>query len=82
MTMGAAEHDVLSLTERISFNRPRSHVILLAECLDVDTLQRAMKAGARNVAPFPGCAKEFCAYIKKVYHDETSRIQSLGEGQA
>lgn len=77
MTLGVGDNDVLSLTERIIFNRPRSHVILLAEYLDVDILQNALAVGAHNVIEFPKSAKEFGEYIKTVYHNETARIESL-----
>ncbi len=81
MTLGAGDNDVLSLTERIVFNSPRSHVILLTEYLDVDILQRALKAGAHNVIEFPKSEKELTEYIKTVYHNETVRIESLNGKQ-
>jgi len=82
MTLGAEDNDVLSLTERITLNRPRSHVILLAEYLDVDILQSAIRVGAHNVTQFPKSSKEFGEYIKKVYHDEVTRIESLSGKQS
>lgn len=81
MTLGAGDNDVLSLTERIIFNRPRCHVILLAEYLDVDVLQSALTVGAHNVIEFPKSSKDFCEYIKTVYNNETARIESLNGKQ-
>ena len=81
MTLGAGDNDVRSLTERIIFNRPRSHVILLAEYLDVDILQGALTVGAHNVIEFPKSAKDFCEYIKTVYNNESARIESLSGKQ-
>lgn len=81
MTLGAGDHDVLSLTERITLNRPRLQVILLAEYLDVDILQSAISAGARHVTQFPKTAKEFSDYIKKVYQEEAARNDALREKQ-
>ena len=81
MTLGAGDHDVLNLTERITLNRPSSRVILLTECLDVDILQSSMKAGARYVIKFPESAKEFSEYIKKVFQEEAVRRESLSEKQ-
>ncbi len=81
MFLGAGDTDVLSLTERIIFHRPRTHVILLLEYMDVDILQRAIKAGAHNVIEFPESPKEFAEYIKSVHHNETIRINSLNEKQ-
>jgi ATPases involved in chromosome partitioning len=81
MFLGAGDTDVLSLTERIILHRPRTHVILLVEYLDVDILQCANKAGAHNVIEFPTTQKEFAEYIKSVYHNETIRINSLNEKQ-
>jgi pilus assembly protein CpaE len=81
MTLGAGDTDVLNLTERIILHRPRSYVILLAEYLDVDILQNALKAGAHNVIQFPKSAKDFGEYIKSVYHNENTRIQSLNGKQ-
>ncbi|MPM05762.1 Iron-sulfur cluster carrier protein [bioreactor metagenome] len=82
MTLGAGDNDVLSLTERITVNKPRSNVILLAEYLDVDILQSAIKSGARNIIQFPKSVKEFGEYIKKTYHDEEARIESLSGKQS
>ncbi len=81
MSYGTGDDDVLSLTERITFSRPRPYVILLAEHLDVETLQSALSAGARNVTGFPKSSKEFCDYIKTVYNNETARIESLNGKQ-
>ncbi len=81
MTLGAGGNDVLSITERITYSRPRSHVILLAENLDVNLLQRALASGARNVIEFPKSPKDFCDYIKTVYANETARIESLSGKQ-
>jgi len=82
MTLGAGDNDVRSLTERIIFNRPRSHVILLAEYLDVDILQSALSVGAHNVIEFPKSSKDFCEYIKTVYNNESARIESLSGKQS
>jgi pilus assembly protein CpaE len=81
MPLGAGDTDVLSLAERIISDRPRTHVILLAETLDVDVLQSAVKIGAHNIIEFPKNAKEFGEYIKSVYHSETARINALSEGK-
>lgn len=81
MTLGAGDNDVLSLTERIILNKPRCHVILLTEYLDLDILQDALKVGAHNVIQFPKSSKEFGEYIKTVFHNETTRIESLSGKQ-
>lgn len=81
MFLGAGDTDVLSLTERIILHKPRTHVVLLAEYIDVEVLQSAIKAGAHNVIEFPTSKKEFAEYIKSVYHNEMIRINSLNEKQ-
>jgi len=81
MTLGAGDTDVLSLAERIILHRPRTHVILLAEFMDVELLQSALKIGAHNITEFPTSAKDFGEYIKSVYHNETTRINSLNQKQ-
>ncbi len=81
MTLGAGDTDVLNLAERIILHRPRTHVILLAEYVDIDILQSAMKIGAHNVIEFPKSAKEFNEYIKSVYHNENTRISALSDNQ-
>jgi pilus assembly protein CpaE len=73
--------DVLNLTERIILHKPRTHVILLVEYMEVDILQKANKAGAHNVIEFPKSPKEFAEYIKSVHHNEMIRINSLNENQ-
>jgi pilus assembly protein CpaE len=81
MTLGAADLDVLNLAERIILHKPRTFVILLAENLNVETVQSAMKVGAHNVIEFPTSPKSFAEYIKSVYNNETTRINSLTENQ-
>lgn len=81
MTLGTGDNDILNLTERIILHKPRSHVILLTEYIDVDILQSAMKVGAHNIIEFPESAKEFAKYIKSVYNNESIRINSLSERQ-
>lgn len=81
MMLGAEDPDVLSLTERIILHRPRTHVILVAEDLDLDILQSAIKVGAHNVTEFPATAKEFAEYIKSVFNNENTRINSLNAKQ-
>lgn len=77
MTYGTGDDEVLSLTERITLNRPRCHIILLAEYLNMEILQSALAAGAHNVTQYPKSSKEFCDYIKIVFRNETARIESL-----
>ena len=81
MMLGAEDPDVLSLTERIILHRPRTHVILLAEYLDLEVLQSAIKVGAHNVTTLPSNPKEFAEYIKSVHNNETTRINSLNAKQ-
>lgn len=79
MTLGAGDTDVLNLAERIIQHRPRSFVILVAESLDVDTMQNAVRVGCHNITELPSSPKEFADYIKSVYHNETFRIKALSE---
>lgn len=79
MTLGAGDTDVLNLAERIILHRPRTFVVLLAENLDIDIMQDAIKIGCHNVTEFPKTAKDFADYIKSVYHNETIKIKSLSE---
>ena len=81
MSYCVGDTDVLSLAERVTVNRPRSHVILLAEHLDVEMLQSALSVGAHNVIEVPKSSKDFCDYIKTVYNIETARIESLKGNQ-
>jgi pilus assembly protein CpaE len=82
MTLGAGDTDVLNLAERIILHRPRTFVILVAENLDVETMQNAVKVGCHNITELPATPKEFAEYIKTVYHNESIRIKSLSEKEA
>lgn len=82
MTFGTEDFDVLSLTERIAFSRPRTHVVLLTETLDLELLRSALSAGARNVFELPKSSKELCDQIKTVYNNESARIDSLSGKQS
>lgn len=81
MTLGTGDPDVINLAERIILHRPRIHIILLSEYLDLDVLQSAIRIGAHNVTELPTSSKEFADYIKSVYHHETTRINALTEKQ-
>lgn len=82
MSFGVGDTDILNLTERIILHKPKTHVILLTEYLDVDLLQSAMKVGAHNVIVYPTSAKEFSDYIKSVYHTESIRVNAFNERQS
>lgn len=79
MTLGAGDTDVLSLAERIILHRPRTFVIIVAENLDVETMQASVAAGCHNITEFPASSKEFAEYIKTVYNNESLRIKSLSD---
>jgi pilus assembly protein CpaE len=79
MTLGAGDTDVLNLAERIILHRPRTFVILVAEHLDVDMMQSAVKVGCHNVIELPSSSKDFADYIKSVYNNEHTRLKSLNE---
>lgn len=79
MTLGAGDTDVLNLAERIILHRPRTFVILVAENLDVETMQNAVKVGCHNITELHSSPKEFSDYIKSVYHNESIRIKALSE---
>lgn len=81
MTLGAGDPDVLNLTERIVFHKPRTFVILLVEKMNTEILQQATKAGAHNIIEFPSSEKEFAEYIRSVFNSETARLNSLSEKQ-
>lgn len=82
MTLDAGDTDVLNLAERITLHRPRTYVILVAENLDIKTMQTAVKVGCHNITELPSTPKEFSDYIKTVYNNETMRIKSLSENEA
>lgn len=81
MTIGAGDLDVLNIAERVILHRPRTFVILLADHMDADLLQKAISIGAHNVTEFPDSPKNFAEYIKSVYNTETTRINSLTDKQ-
>jgi pilus assembly protein CpaE len=79
MTLGSNESDVLSLTERILLNKPRSFIILLLEQMNIEIFQQATSVGAHNIIEFPSTAKQLSDYIKGVYTSETARLSALNE---
>ena len=81
VSMSQGDNDALNLAERIITYRPKNYVILVAEELNVETMQGAMKIGAHNVTTLTEDPKEFCDYIKTVYNSETLRIRSLTDRQ-
>lgn len=81
ITMDPNVTDVFSISERIYLNRPKSVVILLTKSMDVNILQRAMKAGIRHVVPWTEDRKKLIETIKSVYNKENSHRIALSEGQ-
>lgn len=79
MVFGEGDTDVLNLTERIIFHRPRTFVILVAENLDIEIMQSALKAGCHNIIEMPRTSREMNEYIKSVYNNETLRLKSIGQ---
>ncbi len=79
MAIGEGDTDVLNLAERIIFHRPRTFVILVAEHLDVEILQSAMKAGCHNIIETPKTSKEMNEYIKSVYNNENLKLKSIAQ---
>ena len=77
MTLSAEDTDVLNLAERIILHRPKTFVILVAEELDVEIMQNALKVGCHNVCKLPETSKEFAEYVKSVYYNESIKIKSL-----
>ncbi len=51
--MGEGESDAFALCERIYLSKPRCAVLMVAESLDVDSLQKALAAGATNLVGWP-----------------------------
>lgn len=79
MNFGEGDTDVLNLSERITLHRPRTFVILIAENLDVETMQSALRAGCHNIINTPQSSKEINDYIKTVYNNENMRLKSISQ---
>ncbi len=79
MVYGEGDTDVLNLAERIIYHRPRTFVVLVAEHLDVEMMQGALKAGCHNIVEMPQTSKEMNEYIKSVYNNETLRLKSISQ---
>ncbi|MGN0267468.1 MAG: AAA family ATPase [Lachnospiraceae bacterium] len=81
ISMNDGDMDTLNLAERIITYRPKCFVVLVAEELNMDIMQSAMRIGAHNVTALTDNPKQFTEYIKGVYNSETLRIRSLSEHQ-
>jgi len=77
LNYGNADSDTINLAERILTRKPRTFVVLLLQDMTLDSLQSANAAGCHNVIPFPADGKEFCSYLRRIYHAENSRIEAL-----
>ncbi|MGN0334307.1 MAG: AAA family ATPase [Lachnospiraceae bacterium] len=81
ISMTQGDLDALNLAERIITYRPKNFVVLIAEELNMETMQAAMNIGAHNVTVLPKSAKEFAEYIKGIYNSESLRIRSFADRQ-
>lgn len=74
--------EVMGLAERVILHRPRTFVILLADYIDMDIVQKALNIGAHNLIEVPKTAKDFADYIRTVYQNETTKLDSLSGKQS
>lgn len=81
ISMTEGDLDALNLAERIITYRPKCFVVLVAEEMNMEVMQSAMRIGAHNVTALSDNGKEFCDYLRGVYNSETLRIRSLSEHQ-
>lgn len=81
ISMTEGDMDALNLAERIITYRPKCFVVLVAEEMNLDVMQSAMRIGAHNVTALTENSRDFTEYIKGVYNSETLRIRSLSERQ-
>ncbi|MDD6043255.1 MAG: AAA family ATPase, partial [Eubacteriaceae bacterium] len=81
ISMSEDDMDAINLAERIIAYRPKCFVVLVADRLDMDVMQSAMKIGAHNVTTLSETPGGFAEYIKGVYNSESLRIRSLSEKQ-
>ena len=77
-----SDGEVLNIAERVVQYRPRTFVILIAQELDMQTVQGAMRAGVHNVTAMPAAGKELCDYVRTVYNNEQLRLGSLEQKQS
>ena len=82
MALDSDESDVFSISERIYFNRPKCIVMLVARSMDVDLLQRAMRAGIRHVVPWTDDEKKLAESVKHMFNMECSRRTALSGNQS
>ena len=78
---GPGDGDAVTLAERIVMKKPGTFVILLLEEVTVDTLRAANEAGCHNVTDMPDSAEKLCAYIHRVYNNESGRLSAVGSRQ-
>jgi pilus assembly protein CpaE len=77
MALDSDESDIFSISERIYFNRPKCIVMLVARSIDVDLLQRAMRAGIRHVVPWTDNEKKLAENVKHIFNMESSRHTAI-----
>ncbi|MBT3319638.1 MAG: AAA family ATPase [Clostridia bacterium] len=77
MMLDTDESDVFATSERIYMNRPSSVVMLITKNMDVDVLQRAMKAGIRHVIPWKRESQYLIENVRTVYNEESSHRDAL-----
>ena len=76
---GRNDSEALNLAERITQNRPRIFVIMVAEELTVDFMQAANAVGVHNVIATPESSKVMCDYIRLIHTAESNRLAALSE---
>ena len=76
---GRNDNEALNLAERITQNRPRIFVIMVADELTVDFMQAANSVGVHTVIATPESSQVMCDYIRLIHTAESNRLAALSD---
>ncbi len=79
VVLGPGESDAFAICERIYLSRPRCAVLMISENLDVDSLQKALGAGASNLLRWPENPAELLDAVFGAYNKQNLRLGALNE---
>ncbi len=79
LVLSGADPDTFTVCERIYLGKPKCTIVLVADTVDVDSVHRALEAGATSLIGWPGSPAEFTAALRAAHSRKNTHLGALGD---
>jgi pilus assembly protein CpaE len=81
IVLGPGETDAFAICERIYLSRPRCAVLMVADSVDADSLQKALGAGAMNLILWPQGERELQDAVLSAHSRKNMHLGALSQNR-